>query len=91
VCSTQPDYPIARHIIPSFVFHETIPGHHLQGALARELDLPAFSRVLDFNGYTEGWAVYAERLAWEMGLYETDPLETWAVCSSSCRAPHAWW
>jgi len=70
---TNPDYPIARHIIPSFIFHETVPGHHLQGALARELDLPAFSRVLDFNGYAEGWAVYAERLAWEMGLYETDP------------------
>jgi uncharacterized protein (DUF885 family) len=71
---TNPDYPIARHIIPSFVFHETIPGHHLQRALAQELDLPTFSRVLEFNGYAEGWAVYAERLAWEMGLYETDPL-----------------
>ena len=71
---TNPDYPIARHIIPSFVFHETVPGHHLQGALARELNLSIFSQVLDLNGYTEGWAVYAERLAWEMGLYETDPL-----------------
>ena len=70
---TNPDYPIARYIIPTFVFHETIPGHHLQEALARELDLPTFSRVLDF-GYTEGWAVYAERLAWEMDLYESDPL-----------------
>jgi uncharacterized protein (DUF885 family) len=71
---TNPDYPIARYIIPSFVFHETIPGHHLQGTLARELDLPTFSRVLNFDGYGEGWAVYAERLAWEMGLYENDPL-----------------
>ena len=70
---TNPDYPIARYIIPTFVFHETIPGHHLQEALARELDLPTFSRVLDF-GYAEGWAVYAERLAWEMDLYESDPL-----------------
>jgi uncharacterized protein (DUF885 family) len=71
---TNLDYPIIRHIIPSFIFHETIPGHHLQGALARELDLPTFRRELDLNGYVEGWAVYAERLAWEMGLYENDPL-----------------
>jgi uncharacterized protein (DUF885 family) len=71
---TNLDYPIPRHIIPTYVFHETIPGHHLQGALARELDLPTFRRELDLNGYVEGWAVYAERLAWEMGLYENDPL-----------------
>jgi uncharacterized protein (DUF885 family) len=71
---TSPEVPIARHVIPSFIFHETIPGHHLQGALARELDLPTFRRELDLNGYVEGWAVYAERLAWEMGLYDDDPL-----------------
>ncbi|MBN1137417.1 MAG: DUF885 family protein [Anaerolineae bacterium] len=71
---TNPDLPIARHLIPSYLFHETIPGHHLQTALARELDLPTFSRVLQLDGYAESWAVYAERLAWEMGLYEDDPL-----------------
>jgi uncharacterized protein (DUF885 family) len=71
---TTLNYPIARHVIPTFIFHETVPGHHLQGALARELDLPTFRRELELNGYLEGWAVYAERLAWEMGLYENDPL-----------------
>jgi uncharacterized protein (DUF885 family) len=70
---TTLDYPIIRHVIPTFIFHETVPGHHLQGALARELDLPTFRRELELNGYLEGWAVYAERLAWEMGLYENDP------------------
>ena len=71
---TTPDYPIMCHLIPSFIFHETIPGHHVQGALARELTLPAFRRELDLNGYSEGWALYAEKLAWEMGLYKDNPL-----------------
>jgi uncharacterized protein (DUF885 family) len=42
-------------------------------ALVQELDLPTFRRELQLNGYVEGWALYAERLAWEMGLYENDP------------------
>jgi uncharacterized protein (DUF885 family) len=71
---TNLELPLPGHIIPSFIFHETVPGHHLQGALARELDLPSFRRELELNGYAEGWAVYAEHLAWEMDLYENDPL-----------------
>jgi uncharacterized protein (DUF885 family) len=71
---TTLDYPIPRHVIPTFLYHETVPGHHLQGALARELDLPSFRRELEMNAHMEGWAVYAERLAWEMGLYATDPM-----------------
>jgi uncharacterized protein (DUF885 family) len=65
------------------VHHETIPGHHTQTALAQELDLPWYQRFLnihhyrqnyEFQAYTEGWALYAEILAWEMGLYEGEPL-----------------
>jgi uncharacterized protein (DUF885 family) len=66
--------PTPQYLLPGLVFHESIPGHHLQGALARELDIPLFRKDIEFNAYIEGWALYAERLAWEMGLYEGDPL-----------------
>lgn len=61
-----------RHSTASIAYHEAIPGHHLQLAIATErTDLPAFRR-LSLSGHTafvEGWALYTERLADEMGLY----------------------
>jgi uncharacterized protein (DUF885 family) len=54
-------------------FHEGIPGHHLQIALAQERpDAHPITRYLFFSGFGEGWALYAERLADEMGLYSSD-------------------
>ncbi|MGH7513831.1 MAG: DUF885 domain-containing protein [Gemmatimonadales bacterium] len=54
-------------------FHETIPGHHLQGALAQErAGTHPLSRYLFFSGFGEGWALYAERLADTMGLYSAE-------------------
>jgi uncharacterized protein (DUF885 family) len=59
----------------ALAFHESTPGHHLQLASAQLIDgLPAFRRFLDAEvcGYVEGWGLYCERLADEMGLYSSD-------------------
>jgi uncharacterized protein (DUF885 family) len=58
--------------MPTIAYHEAIPGHHYQIALAQELDLPTFRRYNQYNAYAEGWALYAERLAEEMGMFEDD-------------------
>ena len=63
-----------RFVLPTLTFHEGIPGHHLQLSLAQETDLPMIRRVAFFSGYGEGWALYAEQLAVEMGMYDDNPL-----------------
>lgn len=62
-----------RATLEGTAFHETIPGHHLQIALAAERpDAHPITRYLFFSGFTEGWGLYAERLAGEMGLYSSE-------------------
>jgi len=60
--------------LPSVTFHESIPGHHLQLALQQEAGLPLIRKVSFYSAYIEGWALYAEELAVEMGMYKDDPL-----------------
>ena len=61
-----------RFSIPTLVFHEGIPGHVWQGEYANQL--PLIRSVLQFNAYSEGWALYAETLGDELGIYDDDPV-----------------
>jgi uncharacterized protein (DUF885 family) len=64
----------SRADLEPLTFHETIPGHHLQGTIAMERGdtIPAIARYFWSPGMGEGWAEYAEQLADEMGLYSSD-------------------
>jgi len=71
----------------STAFHETIPGHHLQGAVALERkDIHPVGRYLGNSGYLEGWALYTERLADEMMLYSGDLDRLGMLSSQALRA-----
>ncbi|OCQ22499.1 hypothetical protein A7985_00590 [Pseudoalteromonas luteoviolacea] len=65
--------------VPSFglktlTYHEAVPGHHFQIALNMlQTDIGLMRQNASFNGYIEGWALYSELLAYEMGMYENDP------------------
>lgn len=62
-------------MMTSTVFHETIPGHHLQQAMLLEgPPMPLIRKIFWPEAYGEGWAVYAEQLAEELGIYDRDPL-----------------
>lgn len=61
--------------LPTLAHHEGIPGHHFQFAVLRAAgELSLFRRLVRFSAYTEGWALYAERVADELGIYEQNPV-----------------
>lgn len=65
---------LTRYLAKTYAYHEGIPGHHLQKGIQAELKkLPTFRRFLPFTAYTEGWAMYAERLGHEM----TETQDAW--------------
>ncbi|NML06958.1 DUF885 family protein [Sphingomonas sp. G-3-2-10] len=63
-----------KFTLPTLTYHEASPGHHHQISLALEAEgIPLLRKMPLFSGYTEGWGLYAEQLADEMGMYEGDP------------------
>ena len=66
---------MAKFTLPTLTYHEAIPGHHWQISIKQESGSIPFIRsaILSFTAYDEGWGLYAEQLADEMGLYEDDP------------------
>jgi len=95
---TQPGYYLVNtyklnsrplYVLPSLTAHEAVPGHHLQGALNRELgdSIPQFRRNMYLSAYGEGWALYTEFLGNELGIYTTPyeefgklTYEMWRAC-----------
>jgi len=64
-----------KYRMRTLAYHEGVPGHHFQIAVQTELEgIPEFRKQSGFTAYAEGWALYAERLAWEMG-FQTDPYD----------------
>jgi uncharacterized protein (DUF885 family) len=76
-----------RYIAEAIAFHEAVPGHHFQIALAQELtELHPLRRFAFVNAFIEGWGLYAERLADEMGLYSDDLARLGMLAEDSLRA-----
>ena len=67
------DWP--KFTLPTLCYHEGVPGHHLQISITQESkDIPTLRKLGFFSAYSEGWALYAEQLADELGAYANDPL-----------------
>lgn len=66
---------VAKFGMRTLAYHEAIPGHHFQTTIQQELaGVPTFRKILPFTAFSEGWALYTERLAWEIG-FQDQPLD----------------
>jgi len=76
------------YVLPALTLHEGVPGHHLQGMLAQEIeDMPRYRQYTYLSAFGEGWGLYAEHLGQEMGIYTTPyeqfgrlTYEMWRAC-----------
>jgi uncharacterized protein (DUF885 family) len=77
-----------RYEYEALAFHESVPGHHLQLATAQTLDIPRYRRHLDVElcAFNEGWGLYAERLADEIGLYSSPVTRLGMLSFAALRA-----
>lgn len=66
------DWP--KHTLKTLTYHEAVPGHHFQRSLERGAGLPLIRNMMGYSEFAEGWALYAEQVAAEMGMYAEDPL-----------------
>ena len=67
------DWP--KYTLPTLSYHEGVPGHHLQISISQESkDIPTLRKLGFFSAYSEGWALYAEQVADELGVYADNPL-----------------
>ncbi|WOH37896.1 DUF885 domain-containing protein [Thalassotalea fonticola] len=65
---------LAKFDLPTLTFHETNPGHHWQASLNMvQENMPLLRKLAAYNAFVEGWALYAEQVAYEMGMYAHDP------------------
>jgi len=77
---------VQKHIMNSLAYHEGAPGHHFQIAIQQELEgIPQFRLYGGYSAYAEGWALYAERLAFEAGLYEGMPMRNFGRLSEEMK------
>jgi uncharacterized protein (DUF885 family) len=76
----------SRAGLEATVFHETYPGHHLQGAIAKQSKGHPIQRYFGSSGFLEGWALYSERLADEMGVYGSDVDRLGLLSNEALRA-----
>jgi len=83
---------VPYHLRRTVSYHEAFPGHYVQESWQKQLsDLPEFRQKWGFRAYNEAWALYAEQLAWDCGLYlDADLLQIWGFIDSKlCRASFA--
>ncbi len=77
---------VQKHIMNSLAYHEGAPGHHFQIAIQQELEgLPKFRLYGGYSAYSEGWALYTERLAYEAGMYEGMPMRNFGRLSEEMK------